>query len=425
MHLPDAIPRNVRELVEFLRAVAERLDHDRCLQIAGSLTYTTLLSLVPLITVALSLITAFPVFAEWTGQLDELMVENVLPEAIGNAVTSYLAQFSEKAARLTAVGIVVLAATALMLMLTIDRAFNQIFRVSRARPIVQRVLMYWAVLTLGPVLIGASISMTSYLVTASLGLAKGAATLLGEELLRLAPFLLTAAATTLLYLVVPNRRVRLRHALVGGVIAGLLFELMKRGFALYVAKIPTYTLVYGTFAVIPIFLLWLYLSWLVVIAGAMITAILPGYRHMQARRRAPGRRFLEALDLLGRLVAGQRSGKVKPLLAVANEVRLAPDSCERLLERMAELGWTARTVGDGWVLTRDAAEITVADVHRAFVFDPDAGGELAERLGATRLVEAHRAAAAGALEISLADFFAGATPPPATVKPLHARAQEK
>ncbi|MGH8705689.1 MAG: YihY family inner membrane protein, partial [Burkholderiales bacterium] len=202
MPQPEMIPRNFRELTAFLRAALARFVEDRCLQIAGSLTYTSLLSLVPLLTVALSLITAFPVFADWTGEMDDFMVENVLPEAIGNAVATYITQFTQKAARLTAVGIVILAATALMLMLTIDRAFNQIFRVPRQRPVVPRVLMYWAVLTLGPILFGASISMTSYLVSASLGLAKGLG-IFGEMLLRLVPVILTAAATTLLYLAVP------------------------------------------------------------------------------------------------------------------------------------------------------------------------------------------------------------------------------
>jgi membrane protein len=432
MAYAEALPRNFRELYAFLRAAAARFAADRCLQIAGSLTYTTLLALVPLITVALSIVTAFPVFSEWTGQLDEWMVENVLPEAIGNAVASYLAQFSEKAARLTTVGIVVLGATALMLMLTIDRALNQIFRVTRPRPIVQRLLIYWAVLTLGPLLVGASVSMTSYLVGASLGYARGVP-ILGEALLKLAPLVLTIAAATLLYLVVPNRRVRIRHALIGGAIAGILFELTKRGFALYVAKIPTYALVYGTFAVIPIFLVWLYLSWLVVILGATITALLPGYRFLHTRRNAPGRRFLEALDVLGKLVAAQRRGATVPLFRLAAEAKLAPESCERLLERMAQLGWVARSVGERWILARDVRELTLADVHREFVFDPDCDGELVERLNAGGLLAAHGAALQGALGVSVGEFFAppapreGETPQAAapSVTPLHAVASDK
>ncbi len=417
----EMIPRNLRELAAFLRAALARFQEDRCLQIAGSLTFTSLLSLVPLLTVALSLITAFPVFADLTSQVDEFMVENVLPEAIGNAVATYVTQFTQKAARLTAVGILILAVTAVMLMLTIDRAFNQIFRVPRERPIVQRVLMYWAVLTLGPLLFGASISMTSYLVSESLGMAKGLP-ILGEAMLRLAPVFLTAVAMTLLYLAVPYRRVRIRHALIGGLIAGILFELMKRGFALYIAKFPTYTLVYGTFAAVPIFLIWIYLSWVVVLFGAVITTLLPGYRYLDARRRAPGRRFFEALEVLAELVAAQREGRILPLARLAAEAKLAPESCERLLEHMRHLGWAARTSGESWVLARDASELAVADVFRAFAFDPDAAPEAAERLGAMRLVDAHQAGVKSAMEVPLKAFFAAGA---GNVRPLHARTHEK
>jgi membrane protein len=227
--------------------------------------------------------------------------------------------------------------------------------------------------------------------------------------------------------------VRIRHALIGGAIAGILFELTKRGFALYVAKIPTYALVYGTFAVIPIFLVWLYLSWLVVILGAAITALLPGYRFLHARRNAPGRRFLEALDVLGKLVAAQRQGKTVPLFRLAAEAKLGPESCERLLERMAQLSWVARAMGERWILARDARELTLADLHRQFVFDPDCDPELAERLNAGALLEAHGAALQGALDVSIGEFFAAPAPregeaPQAAapaVTPLHAVASDK
>lgn len=372
MQLPDALPRNFGDLAAFARAAWQRFDEDRCMQIAGSLAYTTLLALVPLLTVALALITAFPVFGEFTSQVDEWLAENVLPEQVANAITSYLGQFAEQAARLTALGIAVLAVTAVMMMLTIDGALNQIFRVRRARPLMQQMLMYWAVLTLGPILIGASVSMTSYLVSTSLGYARGLP-ILGEALLRAVPVLLTSAAITLLYLWVPNRRVRVRHALIGGLIAGILFELMKRGFALYIARFPTYTLIYGAFAAIPIFLVWLYLSWVVVLFGAAVTALIPGYQRVERRGSPAGAHFFEALDLLGLLVRAQRAGRVQPLMQLARHLRLAPEQCERLLARMETAGWVARATGDGWVLAREAGAITVGDVYRTFIFDPGPG----------------------------------------------------
>ena len=403
MHLPDALPRNIGELAAFLRAAYLRFSEDRCLQVAGSLTYTTLLALVPLLTVALALITAFPVFGAFTSGVDDWLAQNVLPQQVANGITKYLAQFAENAARLTAVGIVFLAITALMTMLTIDRALNQIFRVMRARPISQRLLMYWAVLTLGPILMGLSVSMTSYLVSTSLGLAKGAP-ILGEALLRVVPVLLASVAITLLYLWVPNRRVRTRHAVIGGLIAGILFELMKRGFGLYITRFPTYTAVYGAFAAVPIFLLWLYLSWVVVLLGAAVTALLPGYYRNDRRGGASGQQFYDALSLLHQLVQAQRSGEVRPLARLANDLRLAPEQCERLLARMEKAGWVAQAAGERWMLARDAGSLTAADVYRLFILDARAGSD-----ALAALVSEHQSDVARRMEVRLTELFMRAT----------------
>ena len=406
MRLRNALARKMNAPVSFVRAAYERFHEERCLQLASSLTYTTLLALVPLITVALAIATAFPVFGEWTGQLDGWLAKNVLPRQISGAITNYVGQFSAAAAKLTAVGIVVLAMTAVMLMLTIDRGLNQIFRVSRPRPLVQRLLMYWAVLTLGPVLIGASISMTSYLVSASLGYAKELP-LLRFEILRVAPFLLTSAAITLIFLIVPNRRVRLRHALIGGVTAGIAFELMQRGFALYIARFPTYTLVYGAFAAIPIFLVWLYLSWVVVLIGATVAAMLPGYRRAERRGRPAGLQLYEALEVLGCLVEAQRRGRVLPVAEIVGDLQLAPDQIERLIEPMERSGWVARVGGEGWVLAREARSLRMADVYRAFVLDAErARGQLGPRTSALQeLVAGQQSVLERRMQMPLSELF--------------------
>jgi membrane protein len=401
MHLSDALPRNFGELTAFLRAAYRRFTEDRCLEVAGSLTYTTLLALVPLITVALAVITAFPVFGAFTSGVDDWLARNVLPHQISSAITKYLAQFAEKAAQLTAVGIAFLAVTAVMMMLTIDQALNGIFRVHRERPIGQRLLMYWAVLTLGPILIGLSLSMTSYLVSTSLGLAKGLP-LLGELLLRVVPFLLTSTAFTLLYLWVPYRRVHLEHAVAGGLIAGVLFELMQRGFGLYVARFPTYTVVYGAFAAVPIFLVWLYLSWVVVLLGAAVTALLPGYYRADRRGGAAGQQFYDALSLLDRLMQAQRAGAVPSLARLARDVRLAPEMCERLLARMEKAGWVAQAGGERWVLSRDAGSLTASDIYRLFVLDARAGND-----ALATLVSEHQSDVARRMQISLNELFPG------------------
>ena len=396
----DALPRKLSNLSAFLRAAYHRFEEDHCLQVAGSLTYTTLLSLVPLVTVALALVTAFPVFGSIIRGVDDWLSANVLPDQIAEAITRYLSDFAAKAARLTAMGIVFLAVTTLLMMLTIDRALNQIFRVSRERSLSQRLLMYWAVLTLGPILMGISVTMTSYLVTTSLGLAKGLP-ILGEAVLLLMPVLLSSVAFTLLYLWVPNRRVRLRHALIGGLIAGILFELMKRGFGIYVTRFPTYTAVYGAFAAAPLFLIWMYLSWVTVLMGAVVTALLPGYQRADRRGGAPGQHFYDALALLSQLVEAQRAGQVRALGLLSRELHMTPQQSGRLLDRMERAGWVAQAAGDGWVLARDASSLTVASVYRLFLLDQWAGSEtLAE------LVSGHQADVGKRMEVRLSDLYA-------------------
>src|SRR5690606_25139301 len=227
------------------------------------LTYTTLLSLVPLLTVALALSTAFPAFDRTMEGFLDWVPENFLPDAGLGVVVEQLNPFTDSVGRLTTVGVIGIGVTSILLMLTIDDVLNRIFRVERKRPVVQRVTMYWTVLSLGPLLIGAGISMTSTLVVGSLGRVN--LDEFAQFLLRLMPFVLTWLALALLYIIVPNRRVPVRHALAGGFVAGVVFELAKRGFAVYVAHFPTYALVYGAFATLFIFLLWVYVSWLIVL----------------------------------------------------------------------------------------------------------------------------------------------------------------
>lgn len=295
----------VRQLGLFLVHVCKRFNRDRCLQIASSLTFTTLLALVPLITVALTLVSAFPVFSGLGEQIRAFLLANMLPEAAGKFVAGYIEQFAGRAGKLTALGTAALAVTAFMMMFTIERAFNSIWRVSQARPVAQRILVYWAALTLGPVMMGASLSITSYIVGASFGFARQFPAAVAA-LFWLVPFALTCASFTLLYYVVPNRAMRIGHALTGGIVAGLAFEIMKRGFAVYVAKFPTYTLVYGAFAAIPVFLLWVYFSWVVIVVGALIAALAPDFTLLKSgakSRSSVG--FREALNLL--LVLARKS----------------------------------------------------------------------------------------------------------------------
>jgi membrane protein len=353
---------------EFGIAVARRFYEDRGAQAAGSLSFTTLLAMVPLLTVALALATAFPVFDDAIMTLQLFLFEHFLPDADGlETIIDQISAFSEQAGRLTAIGLFFLLITAVMLMLTIDETLNRIFRVRRRRPLAQRIIMYWSVLTLWPVLIGASLSMTTMLIGAS------------SAVVRLVPLVFTWAALTVLYTLVPYRHVEFRHAATAALLAGIAFEIAKRGFAVYIANFPTYTLIYGAFATLPIFLVWMYVSWLVVLAGAIFTAMLPGYRVITSeRKRPPGRELTEALDILGVLTRAQDGGYVLPLDRIAAQAGVMPYRCELMLERCAELAWVAKAEKDAWVLARDADTIRVADVYRAFVLDPELTGE---RLG--------------------------------------------
>jgi membrane protein len=267
--------RTAHRLLEFFLALAQRLREDRGFETAGALTFTTLLALVPLVAVVLAVATHLPVFERAMDALGRFAAAQLLPA--GSAmVTRQIAAFAEKAGELTSLGIAFLVVTSLLLMSTVDGALNRIFRVQRQRHLARRLFVYVAVLAIGPALVGASLYLTSYLVVNSLGYFD-----LDEyrrAVVSLLAFAFTCVALTLVYLVVPYRDVALRHAAVGGIVAGVAFELAKRGFGLYVAKFPTYALIYGAFAIIPLFLLWLYLSWVVVLFGATLTASLPAWR---------------------------------------------------------------------------------------------------------------------------------------------------
>lgn len=374
----------LRQLGLFLTHVLRRFNEDRCLQIASSLTFTTLLALVPLVTIALTLVSAFPVFSGLGEQVRSFLLANMLPAFAGKIIAGYVEQFSGRAGRLTALGTVALAVTAFMMMFTIERAFNSIWRVPQGRPVLPRVLIYWAALTLGPVLMGASLSITSYIVGASLGFARQFPVAVAA-VFWLIPFALTCAALTLLYYVVPNRVIKLRHALAGGIVAGLAFEIMKRGFAVYIAKFPTYTLVYGAFAAIPIFLLWIYFSWVVVIIGALIVALAPDFPVLRGgARRESEAGFSGAISLLLVLARAQQVAELPELGQIARRALLTGDEARSLVQRMLGRGWVARTAGDRYGLVCDADKLLVADVYREFVL----GGAGPVDAGKSRAVNA-------------------------------------
>ena len=268
--------------IAFMKYLHRRIGHDRLTVTAGSMAYVTLLSLVPLLTVVLSALSTFPVFAGLGELLQNFVIENFVPAA-GEVVKQYLNEFVANAGKMTAVGVGALFVVALMLISSIDTSLNYIFRVHAKRRPVISFSIYWMVLTLGPILVGTSIAISSYLGSLNL-LDSEAVHGLFQQTLRALPVIMSSSAFLVLYLLVPNIKVRFHHALTGAIVASLLFELSKKGFALYITNFPSYQVIYGALAVIPILFVWVYLCWCIVLLGAEITASLRERVHWQPER---------------------------------------------------------------------------------------------------------------------------------------------
>jgi len=359
--------QDIRALINF---IAARFFHDRCTQTAASLTFTTLLSLVPLMTIALTMFSAFPVFEDFSVSIKTYLLNNLMPDTAGVVITQYMQQFTESAARLTTVGIGFLALTAMMMMLTIDHAFNVIWRVARPRPLVNRLVVYWAVLTLAPLLVGASLSLTSWLIGVSMGYAKHIP-VFGIEALKILPVLLTTLAFALMFRLVPNRYVPRRHALIGAFVAAVLFETMNRVFGFYISHFPTYKLVYGAFASVPIFLMWIYLSWLTILLGAEITASLSYWRTPVKQQPSSAIQLLDALRILKTMMNGFQLGKVSTFPEMSKSLHIGYDELERILEKLAGADMVRKAEGQGWLLMRDGNQIRAKELLKLFVLDRD------------------------------------------------------
>ena len=379
------------EVLDLVRFARRRLREEMLPQVAGSLTFTTTLALVPLLTIVLAIFTTFPIFGQLRTALETYFAQALMPKAISNTIIANLTQFADKAKGLSALGAVVLLFTTTAMMAMIERVFNQIWRVRRARPLMQRMLTYWALITLGPLLFGLSISLTAQLFTATGGVTR-ALPFVGTILSALASLALTTGAYTLLYVAVPNRHVDWRDALWGALAAAIAFELAKRLFALFIRQFPTYAIIYGALAALPLFLLWMYLSWLITLLGAVVAAALPVIKYERWWHvPAPGGVFVDAMAVLKVLHGGAHAtgSALVSSSAIRLHTRIGYDELSLLLEQMVGAGWVgrvqpdaplqggwnsaARAGADNWVLLADPDKLLVADIYRLFVF----GGALA------------------------------------------------
>lgn len=335
--------------LETLRTLRVRFREDHLGLTAGSLTFTTVISLVPLITVMLAIFTAFPIFASFQGSLEKYFLQSLVPDSIARPVLLALTQFASKANRIGAAGLVALVVTALALMLTIDRTLNAIWRVRKPRPMAQRVLVYWATATLGPLVLGVSLSITSYAISASKGIVDalpGGVSLLLDFI----EFSLMALGMASLFRFVPNTYVRWTHAIAGGVFVAIGLELAKRLFGWYLKQMPSYSAIYGAFASVPIFLVWMYLSWSIVLLGAVIAAYAPSLQMGLVRRDSqPGHRFELAIRLLRELQHARQDsgGHGRAMAQLAASLRTDPLQIEPILDHLVALDWVGRLDEEG------------------------------------------------------------------------------
>ena len=342
----------LRDHLGFLAFVFRRWGEDRCPQVAGSLTYTTLLSLVPLFTIVVALLSSLPFFEDVMVQIKIFLLINLVPDIAGKIITVYMQQFSGNAGRLGTIALVGLFAMALALLFTIDKALNAIWRVRNRRKFWQSVLGYSLLLAAGPVLMGASLAATSWLVALSLDQVNVSRSV-EQAILRVVPVSVSATAFFLVYRFFPNRAVPWRHAALGGILAAVAFEVMKTVFAEYVRLVPTYNLVYGAFAAIPIFLLWVYLSWLVVLFGAEFTASLAYWSGGNWRRQADLEANLRAALETGRALVLAGGGPLTrdELVKSAN---LPSSVVDESLARLEREGVVVKSEA-GWALALPAA----------------------------------------------------------------------
>jgi membrane protein len=352
----------------------ERFKEDQLGLTASSLTFTTIISIVPLFTVALAIFSVFPMFAKMQTGLQQLLVDSLIPDNIARQVLSYLGQFASKANKIGWVGAAAFLVSALMLILTIDGKLNDIWRVRRTRHLARRIIVYWTLLTLGPLLLAMSLSISSYLLSAS----KGWVSVMPGGLAAILNFLqfaVLACVMAAMYRFVPNTHVRWRHALLGGTFVALGIELAKRGLAWYLAQVPTISAVYGAFATVPILLIWIYVAWVIVLLGAVVTAYSPSLKSGIARRGdTPGWNFQLAIEILQTLSKTPNMQRGKNLEVIAKELRVDDLQLESPLETLINLDWIGKLDEEGgrYVLLVEPAKTLLAPLNELLLLSNQA-----------------------------------------------------
>ncbi|MBT4890439.1 MAG: YihY family inner membrane protein [Rhodospirillales bacterium] len=403
-------------LIRFSRLVWNRFLNDRCWRMAAGLSYTSLLAVVPLSAIAFSMLTAFPVFEGVRERIQSTVFTNFLPSS-AEAMSGYLDQFISNTTSLSAIGIVALGATAILLLGTIEADLNVIFRVRRPRPLIPRLLVFWTMITLGPLLLGVSFSLTTYLFIATqwmgVDIAGGPIGILG----RFVPTALIIVGLSVFFMAIPNRHVSFKAALMGAVISGLLFTTLRMIFGWYVATFPTYQNVYGTLSVVPIFLIWMYLSWSVVLLGAVITRSAGDFKGRELRFTMgdmhDNERVVTAMALINTLF---QTSKTEVLL---NETKLVAQSkCDHELgeielEVLINKGLISLNTDSKCILSRDLSHMSLHDLYQAMDMtlpqsaaqDEDASNSSGWRGSLEQTMKKARSDSEHALSVSLRDIL--------------------
>lgn len=395
-------------LKSYLQIVARRFVDDGCQHSAAALTYMSLFAVVPMMTVTFSMFSLMPVFKGAGVQVEQLIVNWFLPVA-GEEIQSYLSDFASQARKLSVIGVGILVVTAYLMLRNIERVFNRIWSTTGPRKGVAAFLLYWAVLSLGPLLLGTAIVMNTYVVSVRL-LTEPIAQSMLDYLLGYLPFTLTALAFTLLYTVVPNCQVMLRNALTGGVVAALAFELAKSGFGYFVAN-SSYTSIYGAFAALPVFLLWVYLCWMIILAGAEFVRATENFG-AEIKGSLPD---YQAATLVLWLFWRAHHAGLEVAESQSRKIGITSDSWRRVQTNLLAANIISMTENGHYVLKRDLNDLSLWDLIQLFPSSPGLQGKQAHFTMSAdtawwndyqRLLEQYDLMGQDMLCISLSELFA-------------------
>ena len=365
------LPTMKRSLLHMLRLLiraGSRFVEDHCIQRASALAYATLLAIVPLTVLGFTMFASFQTFDVLAAKIQQMLLEHLMPTS-QEAMQQYLSQMTYNATALSAFGVIGLLVTVIALLNTVEEAFNDIWRISRARRLLAKFTAFWAIITLAPVLIGASISITSYFAALPLmqDMAEGGAAI--AKLPFLLPWLMSSLALAAAYMLLPNTRVPFRYAIVGGLVSGAMFELVKYGFAFYVTELANYERLYGALGTLPIFLIWLYLTWVVVLFGAEIAFCLQHPEQSTKKQLSflqPGVKTFFAHLILVRAIQAQHDGDTLKTGSLQAEIGIPGNILQEWLDELcrADLLRHVNEDDEAWLPAHTPENLYLIDIHQ-------------------------------------------------------------